>query len=158
MTKHLLALGLLLTAGAAHAQTAPATAPAAAPVTVGVRRVMVSSNTPPESRADEETQRLTGQLSLSPEQATRVRAAALVKAQARQAKLRKLEAAHAHGRIPLDAEDKAIEDNFEVQLQAICTPAQNQKYQVMQARYRRLSARADSMRKAAPAPAPSGPR
>jgi hypothetical protein len=49
---------------------------------------MVSSNMPPETRADEETARLTGQLSLSPEQATQVRTAALTKAQARQAKLR----------------------------------------------------------------------
>jgi hypothetical protein len=111
---------------------------------------MVSSNMPPETRADEETARLTGQLSLSPEQATQVRTAALTKAQARQAKLRQFEAAHAQGYLPLDAEDKAIESQFEAQLQAICTPAQNQKYQTMQARFRRLSARADSLRQAEP--------
>ena len=154
MPKYLLALGLLLTAGAAYAQNTPVPAPMAAPVSMS--RVMVSSDTPPESRADEETQRLTGQLGLSAEQATQVRAAALVKFQARQAKLRRLEAAHAHGRIPFDAEDKAIEDNFEARVQAICTPSQNQKYQTMQAPFHRFRAPADSMRRAAPAPA--GPK
>jgi protein CpxP len=150
--KHLLALGLLLAAGTARAQTTPAPKSMA----ISVSRVMVSSNTPPESRADEETVRLTGQLSLSPEQATQVRAAALAHAQARQAKLRRLEAAHAHGRIPFDAEDEAIEDQFEAQLQNICTPAQNQKYQTMHPR--RLGARTDSLRRVAPAPASGGPK
>ncbi|NML67795.1 hypothetical protein HHL22_21545 [Hymenobacter sp. RP-2-7] len=145
--KNLLLLALL-PALPALAQTAPSPLPA----NVGVRRVIIGSDTPPEPQADAEAARLTGQLGLSPAQATQVRAAALVQYQARQAKLRRLEAAHAQGRIPLDAEDKAIEDNFEAQLHAICTPEQYQKHQLIRARFRRLRARADSLRQAGPAP------
>lgn len=152
--KKLLLFAGLLPGLSARAQTAPpATAP---PTRLGVARRYIGADTPPEQLADERATRLAGQLSLSPEQTTQVHAAELTRAQARQAKLRKLEAAHAHGVIPPDAEDKAIEDQFEAQLQVICTPAQYQKYQLMQARFRRLSARADSLRRAAPAPA--GPR
>lgn len=147
MKKLLLLVGLL-PALPALAQTALSPLPA----TTGVRRVMVGSDTPPEPQAEQATRLLTGQLGLSAEQVPRVYAAELAQAKARQAKLRKLEATHAQGIIPPDAEDKAIEDNFEAQLQAICTPAQYQKHQLIRARFRRLSARADSLRQAGQVP------
>ena len=81
-----------------------------------------------------------------------MRAAELARLQARQARLRQLEASHAHGIIKPGPEDKAIEDNFETQLKAICTPAQYERHQTIQARFRRLRARADSLRQASPAP------
>ncbi|RZK93619.1 MAG: hypothetical protein EOO62_31670 [Hymenobacter sp.] len=123
--------------------------PQAAPLTnVRVTRRYISSNTPPEQRADEETKMLTSRLSLSPEQVVQVRAAALTKAQARQARLRQLEASHAQGFIPKGPEDIAIEEKFEQQLQAICTPAQNERQKMITARFRHLSAQADSARRA----------
>jgi hypothetical protein len=107
----------------------------------------IGSDTPPEQLAEEETDRLTGQLSLSPEQVTRVRAAALKRAQAHQAQLRKYEAMHFVGTVP-PAEGLATEAEFEAQLKTICTPEQNARREVIAARFRQLRARADSLRQA----------
>ncbi|MGI4863821.1 MAG: hypothetical protein ACRYFZ_07845 [Janthinobacterium lividum] len=131
------------------AQTQPS---AGLPVGVSVTRRVIRADTPPEQLADERASRLASQLGLSPEQTAKVRAAELARAQARQARLRQLEASHARGIIKPGPEDKAIEDNFEAQLKAICTPAQYEHHQTMKARFRRLSARADSLRLASPAP------
>lgn len=141
--KRLFALLNLLPALVAEAQTQPA----AAPANIGVTRRYIGSDTPPEQLADERASLMVGQLGLSPDQATQVRAAELTRAQARQAKLRRLEAdpSHPWGFIPLNAEDRAIDAQFETQLQAICTPAQYQRHQVIQARFRRLRARTDSL-------------
>jgi hypothetical protein len=152
--KKILALLSLLPALPALAQTQPA---APLPTGVGVARRYIGSDTPPEQLADEETKMLTSRLSLSPEQVVQVRAAALTKAQAYQARLRRLETSqHAQGFIPKGPEDIAIETKFEQQLQAICTPAQYERQQVITARFRRLSARADSARRAGGQPV--GPR
>ena len=135
----LLALGLA--AGpAALAQTQPS--PSTTRVAVTQRRI--GSDTPPAELAAEETTRLAGQLSLSPEQTTQVQAAALKKAQAHQAQLRKYEAMHFVGRVP-PAEGMAIEAEFEAQLKAICTPEQYAKREKMQARFRQIRARYDSL-------------
>jgi uncharacterized protein (DUF58 family) len=125
---------------AALAQTQPA------PVVtkVGVTQRRIGSDFPPAQRADEETTRLVGQLSLSPEQTTQVRAAALKKAQAHQAQLRKYEAMNFVGRVS-PAEGQAIEAQFEAQLKAICTPEQYAKREKMQARFRQLRAQYDSL-------------
>lgn len=135
----LLILGLS-TGQAALAQTPPA--PAATRVVVTQQRT--GSDTPPAQLADQETARLTGQLGLSPEQTTQVRAAALKKAQAHQIMLRKYEAMHFVGRVP-PAEGQAVEAEFEAQLKAICTPAQYVSRQRMRARLRRISAENDSL-------------
>lgn len=135
----LLALGLSA-AQAALAQTQPD--PAATRVAVTQRRI--GSDTPPAQMADEETARLTGQLSLSPEQTTQVRAAALKKAQAYQILLRKYEAMHFVGPVP-PAEGRAIEAEFEAQLKAFCMPEQYASRQRMRVRLRRISAENDSL-------------
>jgi uncharacterized protein (DUF58 family) len=122
------------------AQTQPA--PVITKVVVTQRRI--GADFPPAQRADEETTRLVGQLSLSPEQTTQVRAAALKKAQAHQAMLRKYEAMHFVGKVP-PAEGQAIEAEFETQLKAICTPEQYAKREKMQARFRQLRVQYDSL-------------
>jgi hypothetical protein len=127
----------------ALAQTQPA--PVITKVVVTQRRI--GANTPPAQLADEETTRLVGQLSLSPEQTTQVRATALKKAQAHQAMLRKYEAMHFVGKVP-PAEGQAIEAEFEAQLKAICTPEQYAGRQKMQARFRQLRAQYDSLERA----------
>ncbi|RZK87989.1 MAG: hypothetical protein EOO62_38350, partial [Hymenobacter sp.] len=144
--KKLLVLLSLLPGLPALAQTQPAATP---PANVQVARVRIGSDTPPEQPAEEETNMLTRRLGLSPEQVVKVSAAALTKAQARQARLRQLETTqHAQGFIPKGPEDIAIEEKFEQQLQAICTPAQYERQKTISARFRRLSARADSARRA----------
>lgn len=144
--KKLLVLLSLLPGLPALAQTQPAAPPL--PAGVRVTQVRVSANTPPEQVAEEETKMLTTRLSLSPAQVVQVRAAALTHAQDNQARLRQLDASHAKGRIPRGPEDIAIEEKFEQQLQAICTPAQYELQKTITARYRRLSAQADSARRA----------
>jgi hypothetical protein len=140
--KTLLSLCLLGfgTAQAALAQTQPD--PVVTKVVVTQRRI--GSDYPPAQRADEETTRLVGQLSLSPEQTTQVRAAALKKAQAHQRMLRKYEEMKFVGRVP-PGEGQAIDAEFEAQLKAICTPEQYSKREKMQARLCRLRAQNDSL-------------
>jgi uncharacterized protein YciI len=128
------------TAQAALAQTQPD--PVVTKVVVTQRRI--GSDFPPAQRADEETTRLVGQLSLSPEQTTQVRAAALKKAQAHQKVLRKYEEMKFVGRVP-PGEGQAIEAEFEAQLKAICTPEQYAKREKMQARFRQLRIQYDSL-------------
>jgi regulator of protease activity HflC (stomatin/prohibitin superfamily) len=142
MKKLVVLLGLLPVLPAL-AQTQPA---ATLPTGVRVAQMRISSSTPPEQVADEETKILTNRLSLSFEQVVQVRAAALIKAQDRQARLRQLEASHAQGRIPKGPEDIAREEEFEQQLQAICTPAQYERQKTITARLHRFSAQADSVR------------
>jgi hypothetical protein len=132
----------LWTCQSALAQTQPT--PSATRVVVTQRRI--GSDTPPAQLADEETTRLVGQLSLSPEQTTQVRAAALKRAQAHQALLRKYEAMHFVGTVP-PAEGLAIEAEFEAQLKAICTPEQYARHEAMRARFRRLRAQSDSLKR-----------
>lgn len=139
----LILLGLLLGTAPVLAQTQPTPLP----TRIGVTQRRIGSDTPPEPQADEQTTRLTGQLGLSAEQVPQVRAAALARAQAHQAMLRKYEAMHFVGTIPA-TEGQAIEGAFEERLKAICTPEQYARHQVIQARFRRLSARADSLRRA----------
>lgn len=139
----LVLLGLLLGTAPVLAQTQLAPLP----TRIGVTQRRISSDTPPEPQADEQTTRLTGQLGLSAEQVPQVRAAALARAQAHQAVLRKYEAMHFVGTIPA-TEAQAIEDAFEERLKVICTPEQYARHQVIRARFRRLSARADSLRRA----------
>lgn len=141
MRKHLLLLALW-PALPALAQVAPAT-----PTGVSVTRRVVTSSTPPQQLADEHTAQLTRQLTLTPEQAEKVRAAELTRAQEHQAILRKYEALHWSGRIP-PAEAEAADAKFEAQLAAICTPEQNQRRSVMRARFRQARARYDSLQQA----------
>lgn len=136
-------LGLLFAAAPVLAQTQPAPLP----TRISVTQRRIGSDTPPEPQADEQTTRLTGQLGLSAEQVPQVRAAALARAQAHQAMLRKYEAMHFVGTVPA-TEGQAIEDAFEEQLKAICTPEQYARHQIIRARFHRLSARADSLRRA----------
>lgn len=124
----------------AVAQTQPS-----APFTrIIVTQRRIGADTPPTQLAEEETTRLVGQLGLSPEQTTQVHAAALQRAQAHQALLRKYEAMHFVGTVP-PAEGQAIEAEFEAQLKAICTPEQYARRQKMQARLRRIRAQNDSL-------------
>jgi hypothetical protein len=104
----------------------------------------IGSNVPPAQLADEETAQLAGQLGLSPEQTTQVRAAAIKKAQARQKMLRKYEEMNFVGRVP-PAEGQAIQAEFEAQLKASCTPEQYAGLGKMRARLWRLRAQADSL-------------
>jgi hypothetical protein len=130
----------LLASRPAVAQTQPGQ-----PTTrVVVTQRRIGSDTPPAQLADEETTRLVGQLKLSPEQATQVRAAALKRAQAHQTQLRKYEEMNYVGRVP-PAKGMAIEAEFEAQLKAICTPEQYARREKMRARLRRISAQNDSL-------------
>jgi len=138
-------LPLLLAVGLSASQSALAQTQPTPPTTrIAVTRRRIGSDTPPAQLAEEETARLTGQLSLSPAQATQVQAAALKRTQAHQAELRKYEAMHYVGMVP-PAEGQAIEADFEAQLKAICTPKQYARRQRMQARLRRISAENDSL-------------
>ena len=143
---------LLIGLGAALPALAQTQPSAGLPAGVSVTRRVVRSDTPPEQLADERVSLLASQLGLSPEQTAKARTAELARAQARQARLRQLEASHARGIIKPGPEDKVIEDNFEAQLKAICTPAQYEHHQTTQARFRRLSAQADSLRQVSPVP------
>ena len=134
----------------ATAQTLPTTPAAAAGS--GVQRVRRSAaEINPELEAAETADRLTGQLSLGPEQTARVKAAAFSWVQARRDLLVKHNAQRDHS--TLQAEGNAIEAQYESQLTAILTPAQAARRAVIQARFRRIREQADANEKAGIPPA-----
>ncbi len=143
----LLSLALLGGTLAANAQTTPPP-----PANVGVQRVRVSAaEMNPERDAARDTDLLAGQLSLSPEQATRVQAAALTRHQDRRALLVKHNAMRDHSKLP--EESAAIETQYEARLQAILTPAQEERRQMIRARFRKIREQAELEGKIAPIPA-----
>ncbi|MET4075315.1 hypothetical protein [Hymenobacter sp. UYCo722] len=138
----LLSLTLL---GSALAATAQTTLPL--PTAVGVQRVRVSATEMnPEMEAARTADQLTGQLTLSPEQTTRLRAATLAWSQARRALLVKHNGLRDHS--TLQAESTAIESQYEEQLKAILTPAQEERRQLINARFRKIREDADAREKA----------
>lgn len=152
MTKNFLFLGLLLgTARAATAQTPPAT-PGEERSYVTVQRVRKGVNDiHPEQEADQKAALLAGQLSLSPEQTARVRAAALLESQERLALLKKHNALTNHD--GLREEGAAISQKFEQELKATLTPAQYERRLMTQARFRKLREQAEAAEKAGTPPA-----
>ncbi|GAA4028931.1 hypothetical protein GCM10022409_11300 [Hymenobacter glaciei] len=138
----LLSLALLGNTLAASAQT---TQPV--PATMGVQRVRVSAaEMNPELEAARTADQLTGQLTLSPAQTTRVRAAARSWSQARRDLLVKHNGLRDHS--TLQAEGAAIETQYETQLKSILTPAQEERRQMIRARFRKIREEADAREKA----------
>lgn len=123
------------------AQTAPA--PALRP---RVERQQFTADTPPEPTARQLTEQLKGQLSLSPAQTTQVYEAALACQQAYRAMLRRREAPGTYE--PIAQEQQAIEAAYEARLKPILTPTQAARYQVIQARYRKIRAQYEAEQKA----------
>ncbi|MBF9143506.1 hypothetical protein [Hymenobacter properus] len=152
MTKNLLFLGLLLSAAtAATAQTQPAT-PGVETSHIAVQRVRMGVNDiNPEKEADQKASLLTGQLSLTPEQTARVRAAALVESQERLALLKKHNARTNHD--GMKEEGEAITNKFENELKATLTPEQYERRLMIQARFRKIREQADAAEKAGAQPA-----
>ena len=143
----LLSLTLLGNALAAAAQTI-----IPPPATVGVQRVRVSAGgINPELDAARDTDLLTGQLILNPEQSARVRAAALARYQDRRALLVKHDAMSDHSK--LQEESSAIETQYETQLKVILTPAQEERRQLIRDRFRKIREQAELEGKIAPLPA-----
>lgn len=137
---------LLLAAGwlsgaAVTAQTTPAPA-----LRTRVERQQFTADTPPEPMARLLAEQLKGQLSLSPAQTTRVYAAALARRQAYQTMLRRRQAPGTYE--PIEQEEQAIKAAYEARLKPILTPAQAARYQVIQARYRKLMAQYQAGEKA----------
>lgn len=138
----LLGLALLGNALGATAQTA-----LPPPAAVGVQQVRVSAaDMNPELEAAQTADRLTGQLSLSAEQTAQVRAAALTWAQERRALLVKHNGQRDHS--TLQAEGAAIETQYETRLKTILTPAQEERRQMIRARFRKIREEADAREKA----------
>ncbi|MCC3153857.1 hypothetical protein Q3A66_13090 [Hymenobacter sp. BT770] len=136
---------------ASSAQTQPV-APSTGTAPVMVQRLRLGVNDiNPEQQADREASTMAGQLSLSPEQTTRVRAAALVQAQQRLALLKKHNATNDHD--ALKGEDVAINNQFENELKATLTPTQYERRLMIQARYRKIREQADANEKAGIPPA-----
>lgn len=120
----LLTLTLLGSSLAATAQTTPPL-----PAAVGVQRVRVLAvEMNPELEAARTADQLTGQLTLNPEQTTRVRTATLAWWQARRALLVKHNGLRDHS--PLQAESTAIESQYEGKLKATPTPTQKERRQL----------------------------
>ena len=131
-----LAGALLCISAAATAQTQPVVQPSAT-APVGVQRIRKSAaEIVPEQEADQTASILTGQLTLNPDQTARVRAAALTWSQEHRALLVKHNAMTDHS--TLQAEGAAIDAKYDSLLNAILTPAQIERRQVIQARYRRI--------------------
>ena len=128
-----------LGAAVATAQTAPVQAP------YTHERQLLTAATPPEPRAHQMTEQLKGQLDLSPTQTTQVYAAALACRQAYQAMLQRREAPGTYE--PIAQEQQAIEAAYEARLKPILTPEQSARYQVIQARYRKLRAQYEAEEK-----------
>ena len=147
MLKSFVFTGVLLGfATAATAQTQPA-APGATSGTIAVQRVRMGVNDiHPEQEADQKASLLAGQLSLSPEQTARVRAAALVESQERLALLKKENARTTHD--GMKEEGEAISAKFENELKAILTPAQYERRLMIQARFRKIREQAEANEKA----------
>lgn len=116
--KKMLALltAVLLTAGAAAAQTAPASP----------GRLQQRADLTPEQRADMQVQRLSKQLSLTADQTPKVRAIALAQVQELQALRGKYAAAGS--RQGMGAELKAAQGTFETQLKEVLTADQYSRY------------------------------
>jgi protein involved in temperature-dependent protein secretion len=140
MRNFLLWAPLWLGVAGATAQTAPAQTPY-----THVERQLVTAATPPEPMAHEITEQLKGQLDLSPTQTTQVYAAALACRQAYQEMLRRRATPGTYE--PIAQEQQAIEAAYQARLKPILTPAQAARYQVIQARYRKLRAQIEAEEK-----------
>jgi hypothetical protein len=152
MSRNLLFLGALLSLATAAAQTQPA-APGVEKSYITVKQERRGVNDiHPEQEADQKASLLAGQLSLSPEQTARVRAAALVESQERLASLLKENARTNHD--GMKEEGEAITNKFENELKATLTPAQYERRLMIQARFRKIREQAGLSDQPAPATRP----
>jgi protein CpxP len=133
-----------LTAGAASAQTTPATTTAPMGGHQGHmgQRGQGRMNMTPEQHADMQAQRLTQQLGLSAEQTTQVRAIALAEAQ--EMKTTRDQAMASTDRKAGMEQMKATRDKYDAQLKAVLTPDQATKYAAL--RDQKMDKRQDAMK------------
>lgn len=117
---------VVLAAGTVSAQTTPVAA-GTAPMARQGRMGQGQMNMTPEQHADMMSQRLTKQLSLSPDQTAKVREMALAQGQEMQA-LRAKYPAGSDRRAALP-EMKALKDKYDAQLKTILTPEQAAQYE-----------------------------
>jgi protein CpxP len=129
MKKTLLLLAALaLTTAAAHAQTTPTNAQASPTAPLTDRGALNS----PEQQAQNQANLLAKELSLTPEQQTRVQQAFTASRQERQATLQKA----GGNRRAMAQAMRADRDKLETHLKGILTPAQFTKYQQLIAQRR----------------------